>query len=66
MLAAGSLLQTITGIRFIFSWPGAVVAATIAAMLLIVQTVRVSFASLSKVMEGAAQVDCSNLGQTFR
>jgi molybdate transport system permease protein len=61
----GPLLQTLTGIRFIFSWPGAVVAATIAALPLVVQTVRVSFASLSKEMEDAARVDGSSLWQTL-
>jgi molybdate transport system permease protein len=61
----GPLLQSLTGIRFIFSWPGAVVAASIAALPLVVQTARIGFASINKEVEDAARVDGSNLWQTF-
>jgi molybdate transport system permease protein len=61
----GPLLQSLTGIRFIFSWPGAVVAASIAALPLVVQTARIGFASINKEVEDAARVDGASLWQTF-
>lgn len=53
----GPLLDNIFGIRFVFAWPGAVVAASITALPLVLQTVRISFADISKEVEDAAFVD---------
>jgi len=53
----GPLIEQILGVRFVFAWPGAVVAASITALPLVLQTVRISFADISKEVEDAAFVD---------
>lgn len=53
----GPLIEQILGVRFVFSWQGAVVAASITALPLVLQTVRISFADISKEIEDAAFVD---------
>jgi len=61
----GSLLESSLGIRFVFAWPGAVVAAAVAALPLVVVTVRVGLAEVSGEIEDTAQVDGCNRWQTF-
>ena len=53
----GPLIEQILGVRFVFAWPGAVVAASITALPLVLQTVRISFADINKEVEDAAFVD---------
>jgi len=60
----GSIFDRI-GLQIVFAWPGAVAAATIAAIPLVVQVVRVSLAEVSKEIEDAGQVDGCNRWQLF-
>ncbi len=53
----GPFFEQALGVRFVFALPGAVVAASITALPLVLQTVRVSFAEISKEIEDAARVD---------
>jgi molybdate transport system permease protein len=53
----GPIIEQTLGFRFVFAWPGAVVAATVAALPLVVQTVRVSLEEVSREIEEAARVD---------
>lgn len=53
----GPWIEETLGFRFVFSWPGAVVAATISALPLVVQTVRVGLAEVSREIEEAALID---------
>ncbi len=58
----GPWIETTFGFRFVFSWPGAVVAATIAALPLVVQSARAGLALVDREIEDAARVDgCSRL-----
>ena len=61
----GPFIEGFLGIRFVFAWPGAVVAASITALPLVLQTVRVSFAEISKEIEDAARVDGCSEWQLF-
>jgi molybdate transport system permease protein len=61
----GPFIERTLGVRFVFAWPGAVVAATIAALPLVVVTVRVGLAEVSREIEDTAQVDGCNRWQTF-
>ncbi len=61
----GPFIERTFGFRFVFAWPGAVVAATIAALPLVVITVRVGLAEVSREIEDMAQVDGCNRWQTF-
>jgi molybdate transport system permease protein len=61
----GPLIEQILGVRFVFAWPGAVVAATVTALPLVLQTVRLSFAEISKEIEDAARVDGCSEWQLF-
>ncbi len=60
----GPLLET-AGIRVVFALPGAVIAATVAAIPLVVQMVRTSLAEVSKEIEDAGRVDGCNQWQLF-
>jgi len=60
----GPLLDRV-GLRMVFAWPGAVVAATIAAIPLVVQLVRTSLADVSKEIEDAGRVDGCTRWQLF-
>ena len=53
----GPWIEATLGFRFVFSWPGAVVAATISALPLVVQTTRVGLAEISQEIEEAALID---------
>jgi molybdate transport system permease protein len=61
----GPYIEGILGFRFVFAWPGAVVAAGITALPLVLQTVRLSFAEISKEIEDAARVDGCSEWQLF-
>lgn len=61
----GPIIEQTLGFRFVFAWPGAVVAATVAALPLVVVTVRVGLAAVSKEIEETAQLDGCNRWQTF-
>lgn len=56
----GPFLSQTFGIRLVFTWQGAVVAATVAALPLVIQTVRVSLSEVSRDVEEAARVDGCN------
>jgi len=45
------------GVRIVFSIEGAIIAATVAAMPLVIQTVQVSIASISREIEEAGRMD---------
>lgn len=53
----GPFFEEVLGIRFVFAIPGAIVAASITALPLVLQTARVSFAEISQEIEDAARVD---------
>ncbi len=53
------------GLRVVFALPGAVLAATIAAVPLVVQMVRTSLAEVSREIEDAARVDGCSPWQLF-
>lgn len=61
----GPFLETSLGVRFVFAWPGAVVAAAITALPLVLQTVKISFGEISKEVEDAAHVDGCTEWQLF-
>jgi molybdate transport system permease protein len=61
----GPVIEDLVGIRFVFAWPGAVVAAGITALPLVLQTVRLSFAEISREIEDAARVDGCSEWQLF-
>lgn len=61
----GPLLEQIFGVRFVFTWQGAVIAATIAALPLVIQTVRLSLEEVSHEVQEAANVDGCNGWQLF-
>jgi len=61
----GPLIEQIFGFRFVFAWPGAVVAAAITALPLVLTTVQISFADISKEVEDAALVDGCSEWQLF-
>lgn len=60
----GPLLERL-GLRVVFAWPGAVIAATVAAIPLVVQLVRTSLAEVSKEVEDAGRVDGCTRWQLF-
>lgn len=60
----GPFLEII-GFRVVFALPGAIIAATVAAIPLVVQMVRTSFAEVSKEIEDAGRVDGCNQWQLF-
>jgi molybdate transport system permease protein len=59
----GPWLEHWFGFRIVFSIQGAIIAATIVALPLVVQTVQISFASISREIEEAGHMDgLSNWG----
>jgi len=62
----GPAFEQTFGFPLVFSWPGAVVAAVVAALPLVIQAVKPSILDLSRETEDAARVDgCGEL-QVFR
>lgn len=53
----GAWVEQTFGFRIVFSIQGAIIAATIAALPLVVQTVQVSIAAISREIEEAARMD---------
>lgn len=53
----GPLTEQLFGFRFVFSVSGAIVAATVAALPLVIQTLQVSIAEINREIEEAARVD---------
>lgn len=53
----GPLTEQLFGFRFVFSISGAIVAATVTALPLVIQTVQVSIAEINREVEEAARVD---------
>jgi molybdate transport system permease protein len=58
--AAGRIVEAITGEPLVFTWRGAVVAATVGALPLMVKTSRAAIASVDRSLEDAART----LGQS--
>ncbi|MDI6693972.1 MAG: molybdate ABC transporter permease subunit [Anaerolineales bacterium] len=61
----GPWIEQAFGFRLVFSWRGAVIAAAIAALPLVVQTARAGFAETSAEIEDAARVDGCSERQLF-
>lgn len=61
----GPYVEQLFGFRFVFAWPGAVVAASITALPLVLTTVQISFADISREIEDAARVDGCSEWQLF-
>jgi molybdate transport system permease protein len=56
----GPWVEELTGLRFVFSLPGAVVAAGVAALPLVVQAIRASLLGVDQEIEEAGRIDgCS-------
>lgn len=53
----GPWIEQVFGFRVVFSVQGAIIAATIAALPLVVQTVQVSIAAISREIEEAGRID---------
>lgn len=53
----GAWLEQTLGFRIVFSIQGAIIAATVTALPLVVQTVQVSIASISREIEEAGRMD---------
>jgi len=62
----GPLFEQTFGFTLVFSWTGAIVAATIAALPLVIQTVKTGILALNRETEDAARVDGCNEMQVLR
>lgn len=62
----GRALEAATGWQFVFTWRGAVVAAFVGALPLMVKTARAAIASVETEMEDAARTLGRNEWQVFR
>ncbi len=62
----GPLFEQTFGFTLVFSWTGAIVAATIAALPLVIQTVKPGILALNRETEDAARVDGCNELQVLR
>lgn len=61
----GPWVERLFGFRFVFTLTGAIVAASISALPLVVQAVRASLAAISKEIEQAARLDGCSERQLF-
>jgi molybdate transport system permease protein len=61
----GPWIEQVFGFRIVFTVQGAIIAATIAALPLVVQTLQVSIAAISREVEEAAHVDGCTVLQMF-
>ena len=61
----GPYVEQLFGFRFVFTWVGAVAAAFISALPLVVQTIKPSLADINPEIENAARVDGCNEPQLF-
>jgi molybdate transport system permease protein len=55
----------LAGLRFVFALPGAVVAAAVAALPLVVQAIRASLAGVDREIEEAGRIDGCSEWQLF-
>lgn len=62
---AGRLIERVTGEPLVFTWKGAVVAAAVGALPLVVKTARASFASVERDYEDAARTLGKSEWQVF-
>jgi molybdate transport system permease protein len=62
----GPWVEQVFGIRIVFSPWGAVIAATVAALPLVIQTVQVSIAALAREVDEAGRLDGCNEWGLFR
>lgn len=62
----GRMWEETTGLRLVFTWQGAVVAAAIGALPLVVKTARASIASVDRDLEDAARTLGQSEWQVFR
>lgn len=62
----GLLYETLTGSSLVFTWQGAVVAAAVGALPLVVKTARASFASVDRELEDAARTLGKSEWEVFR
>lgn len=62
----GRALEWATGLQFVFTWRGAVVAASVGALPLMVKTARASIAAVETDMENAARTLGRSEWQVFR
>ncbi len=61
----GPLIEQVFGFRIVFTVQGAIIAATVTALPLVVQTIQVSIASIVKEVEEAAHMDGCTAWQMF-
>lgn len=61
----GPWVEQTFGFRIVFSIQGAIIAATVAALPLVVQTIQVSIAAISREIEEAARMDGCTRWQLF-
>lgn len=61
----GPWIEQVFGFRIVFTVQGAIIAATVAALPLVVQTLQVSIANIPREVEEAAHVDGCNTLQLF-
>jgi molybdate transport system permease protein len=61
----GTWIEQLLGLRLVFSWPGAVVVATIVALPLVIQTAQTGFVEIEAEIEDAARVDGCGSWQFF-
>jgi molybdate transport system permease protein len=64
--AFGRALESLTGMQFVFTWRGAVLAAAAGALPLMVKTARASIAQVDAELEDAARTLGRNEWQVFR
>jgi molybdate transport system permease protein len=63
---AGKVYEAITGASLVFTWQGAVVAASIGALPLVVKTARAAFSSVDGELEDAARTLGKSEWEVFR
>jgi molybdate transport system permease protein len=61
----GPWVELLAGLRFVFALPGAVVAAAVAALPLVVQAIRASLAGVEREIEEAGRIDGCSEWQLF-
>jgi molybdate transport system permease protein len=62
----GPWIEQVFGFRIVFSLRGAIIAATVAALPLVTQTVQVSIAAISREVEEAGRLDGCTEGKLLR
>lgn len=62
----GGLLEDWLGVRFVFDWKGAALAAAVVSFPLMVRSIRSAFAGVDRRLEEAAQTLGASPGKVFR